>query len=58
MTIGKVKTMRKKYRIGIIISKQIARSKPPHPCITVYYPREGMLWDIAESLVEVISECK
>ena len=41
---------------GIILSKQLGGSNPVHPCITVYYPRAGKIWDIAESLVEVISE--
>jgi len=43
---------------GIILSKQMAGSNPVHPCITVYYPRAGKVWDIAESLVEVISESR
>lgn len=41
---------------GIILSKQLGGSNPVHPCITVYYPKAGKIWDIAESLVEVISE--
>jgi len=41
---------------GIILSKQMAGSNPPHPCITVLYPRVGLVYDIAESLVEVIAE--
>lgn len=39
---------------GIILTKQFAGSNPVHPCITVYYPMTGEIWDIAESLVEVI----
>ena len=41
---------------GIILSKQMDGSNPAYPCITVYYPRVGKIWDIAESLVEVICE--
>ncbi len=43
---------------GIILSKQMAGSNPVHPCITVYYPSVEKIWDIAESLVEVISESR
>ncbi len=43
---------------GIILSKQMGGSNPVHPCITVYYPQAGKIWDIAESLVEVISESR
>jgi len=39
---------------GIILSKQMA-GNPSHPCITVYYPKVGRMYDIAESLMEVIS---
>ena len=48
--------MRQKMGPGIIISKQMAGSNPVHPCISVLYPRTGQVYDIAESLVAVISE--
>jgi hypothetical protein len=48
--------MRQKIGPGIILSKQPGGSNPVHPCITVLYPRTGHVYDIAESLVEVISE--
>ena len=41
---------------GIILAKQMAGSNPVHPCITVLYPKTGKMYDIAESLMEVISE--
>ena len=41
---------------GIILSKQMGGSNPVHPCITVIYPNVGRVYDIAESLMEVISE--
>ena len=44
--------------LGIILSKQLGGSNPVHPCITVYYPGMGRTWDIAESLMEVISESR
>jgi len=47
--------MRQHMGPGIIISKQMFGT-PLHPCITVLYPRTGKVYDIAESLVEVISE--
>tara|TARA_R100000152_G_C6620123_1_gene71117 strand:- start:254 stop:472 length:219 start_codon:yes stop_codon:yes gene_type:complete len=45
---------RKELGHGIIVSKQMA-GNPSHPCITVYYPKVGKMYDIAESLMEVIS---
>ena len=50
------KKNREELGLGIIISKQTAGSDPVHPCITVLYPRLGRAYDIAESLMEVISE--
>jgi hypothetical protein len=43
---------------GIILSKQMAGRNPVHPCITVIYPSVGRVYDIAESLVEVVSESR
>ena len=40
---------------GIILSQQFT-GRPRHKCLTVWYPKTGGIWDIAESLVEVISE--
>tara|TARA_Y100000310_G_C20688235_1_gene820503 strand:- start:3005 stop:3214 length:210 start_codon:yes stop_codon:yes gene_type:complete len=48
--------MRQKMGPGIILSKQPGGSNPVHPCITVLYPMTSQTWDIAESLVEVVSE--
>ena len=42
--------------VGIIISKQMGGMNPSHPCITVLYPKIGKQYDIAESLMEVVSE--
>jgi hypothetical protein len=41
---------------GIILSKQLAGSNPVHPCITVLYPKTGYVYDIAESLMEVLGD--
>jgi len=43
---------------GLILTKQMGGSNPRHPCITVYYPLTGQMYDIAESLMEVISESR
>ena len=40
---------------GVVLSKQMAGSNPIHPCITVFYPKTGEIYDIAESLMEVLS---
>jgi len=42
---------------GVVLTKQMA-GNPSHPCITVYYPKVGEMYDIAESLMEVISESR
>jgi hypothetical protein len=41
---------------GIVLSKQMGGSNPVHPCVTVFYPRIGKTYDMAEALMEVISE--
>ena len=41
---------------GIVLSKQMDGSNPVHPCITVLYPKTGKIYDVAERLMEVISE--
>lgn len=43
---------------GLVLTKQMGGSNPRHPCITVYYPKTGQMYDIAESLMEVISESR
>jgi hypothetical protein len=48
---------RDKMGHGLILSKQMYGT-PAHPCITVYYPQTGQIYDIAESLMEVISESR
>jgi len=42
---------------GLVLSKHIAGS-PPHRCVAVYYPKTGQIFDIAESLMVVISESR
>ena len=39
---------------GLVLSKQMA-GKPSHMCVTVFYPKTGEIWDIAESHMKVIS---
>ena len=43
---------------GLVLSKQMDGINPVHACVTVYYPKTGEIWDIAESLMEVISESR
>ena len=43
---------------GIILTKQMAGSNPAHPCVSVFYPKVGKIYDIAESLMEVINESR
>ena len=49
---------RKRLSYGLILSKQMGGRNPVHPCLTVFYTKTGQVYDIAESLVEVISETK
>ena len=46
------------HEFGLVLSKQMGGSNPVHPCITVLYPKSGEIYDIAESLMEVISEAR
>ena len=46
---------RERLGAGLVLSKQMAGT-PEHPCVTVFYPKANQAWDIAESLLEVISE--
>ena len=43
---------------GLVLTKKMDGKNPTHPCITVYYPKTGGIYDIAESLMEVISESR
>ena len=52
--LGPAVNQRQRLGHGVILSKQMAGS-PAHPCISVYYPKSGQIYDIAESLMEVIS---
>ena len=49
---------REKLGPGLVLSKQWGGSSPCHPCITVFYAKVGKTYDIAESLMEVISESR
>jgi len=48
---------RQRLGAGLVLSKQMAGT-PEHPCVTVFYPKANQAWDIAESLLEVISESR
>ena len=42
---------------GLVLTKQMSGT-PRHSCITVYYPKTEQVYDIAESLMEIISESR
>ena len=44
--------------LGLILSRRMSGKNPVHACITVYYPASGKTWEIAESLMEVVSESR
>jgi len=48
----------RKHGSGLVLSKQMGGRNPAHPCVTVLYPKTGKIYDIAESLLEVISESR
>ncbi len=41
--------------MGLVLSKKMT-GFPSHSCVSVYYPKVGKIYDIAESLMEVINE--
>jgi hypothetical protein len=47
---------------GFVIKKMMGGKNPVHPCVRVLYPRIGKFYDMAESLMKVVSkkkeECK
>ena len=45
---------RERLGCGLVLSKHTA-GNPAHPCVTVFYPKTGKIYDIAESLMEVLS---
>ena len=51
------RAQRERLGYGIVLSKKQA-GRPAHPCVSVYYPKTGQIYDIAESLIEVISEAR
>ncbi len=52
------RNQRKRLGHGLILSKQMGGRNPIHPCATVFYSKTGQVYDIAESLLEVISESR
>ena len=52
------RSQRKRLGHGLILSKQMAGKNPVHSCVTVFYSKTGQVYDIAESLLEVISESR
>ena len=49
---------RRRLGPGLVLAKQMGGRNPAHPCITVFYPKTGQTYDIAESLMEVVSESR
>ena len=57
MRIQYAKRKNKEMGPGLVLSKQLGGMNPTHMCLTVYYPKIGKTYDIAEKLMEVICEC-
>jgi hypothetical protein len=49
-------TQRSDLGHGLVLSKHRGGSNPSHACVTVYYTRVQKTYDIAENLMEVISD--
>ena len=43
--------------LGIVVAKRMA-GFPARPCVTVLYPRIGETYDMAEAIMEVVSESR
>ena len=43
---------------GIVLSTHMGGVNAAHKCLTVFYPESGKTYDIAECLVEVLSESR
>ena len=48
---------RRRLGHGLVLSAHMSGS-PAHPCVSVYYPKTGQVYDIAHSFVEVVSESR
>ena len=48
---------RRRNGTGLVLSVHMA-GRPPHRCASVYYAKTNSIYDIAQSLLEVISEAK
>jgi hypothetical protein len=57
-TLNGAREQQDRCGFGIVLSKQMGGSNPVHPCITVLYPKIGKAYDVAESLMEVVSESR
>ena len=58
MQIGDLVVRKKQLgtkEFGIVLSKRMS-GHPAHACVTVLYPRIGKTYEMAEALMEVISE--
>ena len=44
---------RQRLGFGVVLTRQMSGT-PLHPCLTVYYPKVGKIYDIGESLMEVL----
>ena len=47
---------RERLGVGIVLERKMGGSNPVHPVLTVYYSNTKEIYDIAESLMEMISE--
>ena len=57
MTANAARDQRARLGFGIVTSMQIS-GNPAHLCLSVLYPKIGMTYDIAESLVELAGESR
>jgi len=50
------KTTHRRRKLGIVLSTQMGGINPSRECLTVLYPEDGEVWEIAKSLMEAICE--
>ncbi len=56
-TLSEAERQRHTLGAGLVLSTFMS-GRPLHQCVTVYYSKAGRTYDIAESLMEVVSESR
>jgi|TARA_Y100000310_G_scaffold266306_1_gene277753 hypothetical protein len=52
------KKTHRRRELGIVVSIQMGGIDLDHECLAVFYPESGRTYDIAQALMEVVSESR